>query len=419
MHTKGSRASRAVAGVLLAAVLVAGCGGSSKNGSPHAANCHGPTMTMANGEVMCASAMGGGNASSGSGGTTTRPTAGMNVGSTADQAPEVNGQRPVPVQTLASASWQGMKIQAQTMTPIRFVVFNGASEHVVHPPKDASFHLMIMLTDAHTGEPIPYSSSVWATITNSKGQTVFDSTQWPMISAYMGPHYGDDVPHLASGRYKLSVLVGPPQSARASEYRSVWLKPHDLTVGFSWNARASTATPVGGTTKNTGSSSSMSDMSNMSMHTSRSVNGVRSTPSRLIATAYWQGMRIQTRTASPTTFYTDEGKVMKSVAPPAGSSAYMMVMLNDRHTGEPITYVPVSATVENSSGKVVYDRSMQPTISAFNGPFYGNNVSLPGPGHYTLALRIEPPRQARHLEYQRVWLKPHTVIEHFTWKPST
>ncbi len=408
--------------MLIVALLVSGCGGSSK-----ADKCNGPTMRMSNGEVMCASAMTGGGGSSSSKASsstiTGRRTAGMNVSSTvSSQVPEVNGVRPVPIQTLASASWQGMKIQAQTMTPIRFVVFNGAKEKMVYPPKNASFHLMIMLTDAHTGEPIPYSSSVWATITNSKGQTVFDSTQWPMISAYMGPHYGDDVPHLASGRYKLSVLVGPPQSARASEYQGVWLKPHDLTVSFGWNARTSTATLIGGATKNTGSSASMSGMSgmsNMSTHASGSVNGVRSTPSRLIATAYWQGMRIQTRTASPSTFYTDEGKVMKRVAPPARSSAYMMVMLNDRHTGEPITYVPVSATVEDSSGKVVYDGSMRPTISAFNGPFYGNNVGLPGPGRYTLRLRIDPPHQARHLEYQHVWLKPHTVIERFSWKPST
>ena len=62
---------------------------------------------------------------------------------------------------------------------------------------------------------------------------------------------------------------------------------------------------------------------------------------------------------------------------------------------------------------------MEPTISAFEGPYYGNNVKLPGAGQYTLVLRIHPPHQARHLEYQNVWLQPHTVVEHFTWQPPT
>jgi uncharacterized protein involved in high-affinity Fe2+ transport len=413
MQSKRSPAARAAAG-LVVVLLASGCGGSVK-----AAKCHGATMTMAGGEVMCAAAMAGGGSNGGSGATTQR-TVGMNAGSTASETvPEVNGQKPVPIQTLASAVWQGMRIEAQTMTPIRFVVFNGGGEQMIHPPTHASFHLMIMLTDAHTGEPIPYSSSVWATITNSTGRTVFDSTQWPMISAYMGPHYGDDVPHLASGDYKLSVLISPPTSERTYEYRRVWLKAHTVRMQFRWDAGTSTATVVGGAGSSASSSDSMSGMSGMNKHTSGPVNGVRAAPSRSIATTYWQGMRIQTRIASPRPVYTDLGGIMKSEPGVIGSNVYMMVMLNDKHTDQPITYAPVFATIRDSAGSVVYSGSMQPTISAFEGPFYGNNVRLPGAGRYTLTLRIDPPHQARHLEYQHVWLKPHTVIEHFSWRPAT
>jgi uncharacterized protein involved in high-affinity Fe2+ transport len=340
--------------------------------------------------------------------------AGMKMGSSAATAvPEVDGQKPVPTQTLATADWQGMEIQAQTRTPVRFVVFNGIREQTVNPSKDASFHLMIMLNDARTGEPIPYSSSVWATITNSRGKVVFDDQQWPMISRYMGPHYGNDVPHLASGRYKLNVLIGPPTFARASEYKSVWLTPHNLTAYFDWNAKTSAATVIGAS--KTGSSGSMNDMTGMSVHTNVSVNGVKAAPSRLVATAYWQGMKIQTRTADPTPFYMDEGTAVKPADPAAGSSFYLMVMLNDRETNEAVTYAPVYATIKSSAGKVVYNGQMEPTISAFDGPYYGNNVKLPGAGRYTLALRIEPPRQARHVEYENVWLAPHTVVEHLVW----
>jgi uncharacterized protein involved in high-affinity Fe2+ transport len=75
----------------------------------------------------------------------------------------------------------------------------------------------------------------------------------------------------------------------------------------------------------------------------------------------------------------------------------------------------VYATIKSSAGKVVYNGQLEPTISAFDGPYYGNNVKLPGAGRYTLALRIEPPRQARHVEYENVWLAPHTVVEYLVW----
>lgn len=37
----------------------------------------------------------------------------------------------------------------------------------------------------------------------------------------------------------------------------------------------------------------------------------------------------------------------------------------------------------------------------------------------TLKLLISPPVAARHLEYQHVWLKQHSIVQRFTWKPST
>ena len=64
---------------------------------------------------------------------------------------------------------------------------------------------------------------------------------------------------------------------------------------------------------------------------------------------------------------------------------------------------------------MVYSGVMEPTISAFTGPYYGSNVKLPGPGEYKVMLRINPPRQARHLEYQHVWLTAHTVVEYVAW----
>jgi len=142
---------------------------------------------------------------------------------------------PVPMQTLGTANWQGMKIIAQASTPVSFVVFSGTNERTVKPSMKDSMHLMVKLMDAQTGMAIPYAS-VWATI--RKGSTVvYDARQWPMISRYMGSHYGNDVALPGKGSYQLSLLVSPPQSARHMEYAKVWLKPHRVTMTFTWKGK--------------------------------------------------------------------------------------------------------------------------------------------------------------------------------------
>jgi hypothetical protein len=139
---------------------------------------------------------------------------------------------PVPIQPLGTAVWQGMKIQARLSTALPFVVFEGTSSRTVKPTKKQNAHLMVMLSDATTGMTIPYAS-VWATI-RKNGKVVYDERQWPMISRYMGAHYGNDVALPGSGTYKLTLVIGPPQAARHMEYAKVWLKPHRVTLTFHW-----------------------------------------------------------------------------------------------------------------------------------------------------------------------------------------
>jgi uncharacterized protein involved in high-affinity Fe2+ transport len=139
---------------------------------------------------------------------------------------------PVPMTPLGMARWQGMQIMAMRSTPVTFGVFTGTSMRIVKATKKDSFHLMIKLTDVHTKTPIPYAS-VWCTIRKGS-KIVFDERQWPMLSAFMGVHYGNNVALPGAGTYTLTVLIGPPQVARHPEYMHVWLKPHRVTFAFQW-----------------------------------------------------------------------------------------------------------------------------------------------------------------------------------------
>jgi hypothetical protein len=144
-----------------------------------------------------------------------------------------SGTKPVPTQVLGTAVWQGMRITADAMTPVPFLIYNGTAMQPVNPPKNVSFHLMVLLNDAQTNVVIPYAS-VWGTIKEGS-KTSFDESLWPMISRYMGPHYGNDVVLPGSGTYQLSLLISPPVSARHVEYQGVWLKPHTVTFTFRWH----------------------------------------------------------------------------------------------------------------------------------------------------------------------------------------
>ncbi len=156
----------------------------------------------------------------------------MKMGSQEAAADKVDGIKAIPTQMLGNSEWQGMKISAMAMTAVPFVIFNGTRERTVKPPKDVSFHLMVRLDDAHTNYPIPYAS-VWATIRKA-GKVIFDERQWPMLSEYMGPHYGNNVTLPGGGVYQLTLLISPPVAARHVEYKSVWLKPHRVSYTFRW-----------------------------------------------------------------------------------------------------------------------------------------------------------------------------------------
>ena len=166
-------------------------------------------------------------------GATPAPTSSAAANAEAAAAGVVN---PVPTQQLGTAVWQGMRITADAMTPVPFLIYNGTTMQEVKPAKNTSFHLMVTLGDAQTNVAIPYAS-VWATITQG-GKTPYDESLWPMISRYMGPHYGNDVALPGAGAYQLTLLVSPPVSARHVEYEDVWLKPHKVTFTFHWKPTA-------------------------------------------------------------------------------------------------------------------------------------------------------------------------------------
>jgi uncharacterized protein involved in high-affinity Fe2+ transport len=209
MRKLGGR-STALLSVLMVASLCAGCGGFGPSAAGNT-SLSSPRM----------SGMSGMSGTTGKTGTCTNSTT-MNMG----------GMTAMPICTIGQSTWQGMDIDVRTMAPVPFVVFDGTTEREIKPTARTNVHLMVTLTDARTHVPIPYAT-VWATI-KKNGKIIFDERQWPMLSRYMGVHYGNNVPLHGAGEYTLDLLIGPPESARHMEYAHVWLKPHKVQFTFHW-----------------------------------------------------------------------------------------------------------------------------------------------------------------------------------------
>ena len=218
--------------------------------SYRAALLAGATVLALAGGVLAAGAIQGGSASAASASTTTdmagMPGMGTAKDSSSTAVPTVKGMKPVAqmpgmpmvmaITPIGKGTWQGMKIQARAMAPATFILVEGGKQQFVKPTAKDSFHLMVLLNDAKSGTPIPYSS-VWATITKQgagPSKPVFDERLWPMISQTMGVHYGTNVPLPSAGTYQLTLLVSPPAVARHMEYDNRWLKPHRVSFEFNF-----------------------------------------------------------------------------------------------------------------------------------------------------------------------------------------
>ena len=209
-----SCAARRAAPIAAVAVLVAGCASANKTNTASTPGTGGAAMHSST-TGMAGMAMG---------------TTSTNASGAAASEMSVAGIKPVPTQILGTADWQGMKIAAQAMTAVPFVIYNGTSERMVKPGPHTSFHLMVMLNDSQTGVAIPYAS-VWATITKSS-KVVFDERQWPMLSRYMGPHYGNDVTLPGGGKLQAELADQPAGlgAARRVRERVAQAPPSELLL---------------------------------------------------------------------------------------------------------------------------------------------------------------------------------------------
>jgi mono/diheme cytochrome c family protein len=91
----------------------------------------------------------------------------------------------------------------------------------------------------------------------------------------------------------------------------------------------------------------------------------------------------------------------------AAAPGHLMVFVLDRATGEPVPYLPVSATIR-ASGKPARRLTLSPMVGG-DGFHYGVNVTLPG-GAHTITLTIGPLAVPTMASAKGRFVKPTTVV---------
>ncbi len=91
----------------------------------------------------------------------------------------------------------------------------------------------------------------------------------------------------------------------------------------------------------------------------------------------------------------------------AAAPGHLMVFVLDRATGEPVAYLPVSATIR-ASGKPVRRVTLSPMVGG-QGFHYGVNVTLPD-GAHTITLTIGPIGVQAMPAVKGRFAKPATIV---------
>jgi uncharacterized protein involved in high-affinity Fe2+ transport len=92
--------------------------------------------------------------------------------------------------------------------------------------------------------------------------------------------------------------------------------------------------------------------------------------------------------------------------------------------GDFVPYLTVKYQIKKKDGGKVIEGNFMP-MSASDGPHYGNNIKLDGPGEYKITFIVDNPEKQSYLLHVdkktgvtgRFWKEPITVSWDFKWVP--
>ena len=83
-----------------------------------------------------------------------------------------------------------------------------------------------------------------------------------------------------------------------------------------------------------------------------------------------------------------------------------------------MTQLPALVLILLAMGCIADERSRGTAVTVLTKPVPRSVFVLTKFLAYELTLLVSPPVSARHIEYRKVWLKPHRLTMSFNWQPS-
>ncbi len=200
------------------------------------------TLALAAGTVGCGSNDdGGGGATVSASGTAASGHAAHDMSAMGSATPSQAEQRQVAssmeMQRLGEASAGDQKVELDVSEPVTFSVYEG-DRLVKHAPrKGENAHMMLLLSDAKSGDRLP-DSTITLRVTDEAGKVVSSGPQYPMIGMGMGIHYGDNVTLPKPGKYVAQLVIGPPRIGRHSDVVDRWNTTTKASIPFTWKGAA-------------------------------------------------------------------------------------------------------------------------------------------------------------------------------------
>lgn len=272
--------------------------------------------------------------------------------------------------------------------PHRFWNLTGSRRSKVVVNAEDTVHLMASVWDLETETILPVDVST--EIRDSEGDT-FSTNLWPMISATMGFHYGDNVQLAGKGEYDITLRVGPLQIQRTEPFDGRFTNAQSATLTFSFDPSETYDLEIRRLNEKAGTRGAV-DMRDMGAMPDPTAPDKTELPGRVLNEGQSGDATILTGLVEGDSRFGDD------------AGPYLYVSPRTPYNRIPLPRMGLKATIERS-GETIFEEQLHAALDPELGPFYGVAVEDIRRGD-SLTIAVEtPPQLARHDGYETAFIE--------------
>ena len=324
---------------------------------------------------------------------------------------------------------EGMKMYGQTTTgrygvalmysyPHRFWTLAGSNTQKTPVESNDDIHLMAVLWDTQTNQPLPLDSGVTITIQRD-GELITQEVAYPMISQQMGLHYGSNYSLRGEGNYTADITIGGMSLRRTGSFANAFESVKTATIPFTFRTDEmydiSIGQPTDGGTSGAIDPVSMNDLpTGQAFPVSSIANHHAGT--LIVDDAHLEVFVItDANTDTDADTDTDTDADIERGPESKADSPYLVVSARTPYNNIILPMMQLEATISQHD-EVITAKRLTRTLDPTLGYHYGisipalTHLSNPMSDEFTLEITtIIPPQIARHDGYETAFMNMDPV----------